>query len=114
MGRHYPRTGRRRPQDDRSGSAAVRVGVAVLPQHGRPDDRRRGQTVEPADRDREVDPQWTVQLRNGPQGASKEVELFWYPGQDHNWSGGWGEIAPRTVAFFDRTVKSAPAGAQDA
>ncbi len=57
------------------------------------------------DRDREVDPQWTVQLRDALQGAGKSVELFWYPGQDHNWSAGWGEIAPRTVAFFDRHVK---------
>jgi uncharacterized protein len=58
------------------------------------------------DRDREVDPQWTVQLRDALQAAGKEVEFFWYPGQDHNWSGGWGEIAPRTVAFFDRHVKA--------
>jgi len=59
------------------------------------------------DRDREVDPQWTVQLRDALQGAGKAVEFFWYPGQDHNWSAGWGEITPRTLAFFDRTVRSA-------
>ena len=58
------------------------------------------------DRDREVDPQWTVQLRDALQAAGKDVELHWYPGQDHNWSGGWGTIAPRTVAFFDRHVKN--------
>ena len=59
------------------------------------------------DRDREVDPQWTRELHDALQAAGKPVELFWYPGQDHNWSSGWGEIAPRTVAFFDRLVKNA-------
>ena len=63
------------------------------------------------DRDREVDPQWTRQLHDTLLAAGKEAELFWYAGQDHNWSGGWGEIAPRTVAFFDRHVKNAPTGA---
>lgn len=58
------------------------------------------------DRDTEVRPEWTLQLRDALQAAGNPVEFFWYPGQGHNFAErGWGEIGPRTVAFFEQHVR---------
>ena len=57
------------------------------------------------DADTEARPEWAIKLRDALQRAGRSVEFFRYPGQDHNFSAGWGEIGPRTVAFFDRFVK---------
>lgn len=58
------------------------------------------------DRDREVNPEWSVRLSVTLAEAGKTVELHQYPGQGHNFAElGWGEIAPRTVQFFDRYVQ---------
>lgn len=56
--------------------------------------------------DTEVNPQWSKNLSDALKKERKEVEYFEYHGQDHNFQNlGWGVIAPRAVAFFDKYLK---------
>ncbi|MCH7641216.1 alpha/beta fold hydrolase [Patescibacteria group bacterium] len=56
--------------------------------------------------DSEVPYNWSVELDEKLKQAGREVELFTYEGQDHNFKNlGWGIISPRTVEFFDDFLK---------
>ena len=43
--------------------------------------------------------------RTAPQAAGKPVELYTYPGDNHNINGNFVTAMQRTIAFFDKYVK---------
>lgn len=56
--------------------------------------------------DTEVKPEWSRNLYDTLRKEGKKVEYSEYKGQDHNFRNlGWGEIAERTLEFFDRYLK---------
>ena len=56
--------------------------------------------------DTEVPLQFSQSLANDLQAAGKPVELYTYPGSDHNISQGFTLAISRSVAYFDRYLKS--------
>jgi dipeptidyl aminopeptidase/acylaminoacyl peptidase len=55
--------------------------------------------------DVEVPLQFSQTLASNLQAAGKPVELYTYPGADHNISQGFALAMSRSVAFFDRYLK---------
>jgi dipeptidyl aminopeptidase/acylaminoacyl peptidase len=55
--------------------------------------------------DTEVPLEFSESLYQAMQNAGKEVELFTYPGDDHNISQSFSTAMQRTVQFFDRYLK---------
>jgi uncharacterized protein len=56
--------------------------------------------------DTEVDPKWSIDLKNALEKEGKQVEYFEYPGQDHNFINlGWDIVSGRTIDFFDKYLK---------
>lgn len=55
--------------------------------------------------DSSVPLEFSQKLEEQMKAASKLVELFTYPGDDHNLSGFFNQAMQRSVAFFDRMLK---------
>lgn len=52
-----------------------------------------------------VPPAWSTKFYNALLGAGKNVEIFWYEGQDHTfYDDAWSRYIARTAAFFERYV----------
>jgi dipeptidyl aminopeptidase/acylaminoacyl peptidase len=58
-----------------------------------------------AEGDEEVPVEFSRKLSEQLQSAGKEVELYTYPGDNHNISGHFGIAMQRSVEFFDRYLK---------
>jgi len=57
--------------------------------------------------DKSVPLEYSLKLEQQIAAAGKEVELYTYPGDDHNIAQNWGTAMSRSVAFMDEHVKGA-------
>ena len=48
---------------------------------------------------------WSERLARELEAANKDVELYTYPGEPHEFAAAWGTVMQRTVDFFDQHVK---------
>lgn len=55
--------------------------------------------------DHSVPPEFSQKLKEQMETAGKTVELYTYPGDDHNLSGNFSSAMARSVAFFDKYLK---------
>ncbi len=55
--------------------------------------------------DTEVPPQFSIDLASQVRAAGREVEIYSYPGDNHNLSNYFGLAMDRTIAFFDKYLK---------
>ncbi len=58
--------------------------------------------------DADVPIEFSESLNQAMQAAGKTVELYTYPGDNHNLLNNWGTVMRRTIQFFDKYVKGAP------
>lgn len=55
--------------------------------------------------DKDVEVQWSDELREWLEAAGKDIEYHVYPGEPHEFAQAWLTVMERTVTFFDRYLK---------
>lgn len=55
--------------------------------------------------DQDVPLEWSERAAKALEAASKDAELYVYPGEPHEFAVAWPQVMQRTVTFFDRHLK---------
>ncbi len=55
--------------------------------------------------DKEVEPQWSINLADALKKNDKVVKLYTYKGEPHEFTSAWFKVMETSTAFFDRTLK---------
>lgn len=55
--------------------------------------------------DESVPLEWSERLTRELEAAGKDVAMYTYPGEPHEFAAAWGTVMQRTAAFFDQHVK---------
>ena len=57
--------------------------------------------------DKDVSPDWTIKLDESLKAKGKNVTLYLYDGEPHEFINAWPLVMQRSVEFFDKYLKPA-------